>query len=31
VTDGKKLDALELKGGWKLAFQDYDWTPNAGR
>jgi hypothetical protein len=31
VTDGKKLDALELKGGWKLTFQDYDWTPNAGR
>jgi len=31
VTDGKKLAALDPKSGWKLAFQDYDWTPNARR
>jgi hypothetical protein len=31
VTDGKKLAALDPKSGSKLAFQDYDWTPNARR
>jgi len=31
VTDAKKLAALDTKSGWKLAFQDYDWTPNARR
>jgi hypothetical protein len=31
VTDAKKLAALDPQSGWKLAFQDYDWAPNAGR
>jgi hypothetical protein len=31
VTDGKRLDALEPGKGWKLAYQEYDWTPNAAR
>jgi len=31
VTDGKKLAALDPKSGWKLVFQEYDWTPNARR
>ena len=31
VTDAKKLAALDPKSGWTLAFQDYDWAPNAGR
>jgi len=31
VTNGKKLEALDPKSGWKLAFQEYDWTPNARR
>jgi hypothetical protein len=31
VIDGKKLAALDPRSGWKLAFQDYDWTPNAQR
>ena len=29
VREGKKLDALDPKSGWKLLFQEYDWTPNA--
>jgi Protein of unknown function, DUF547 len=29
VSDAKKLAALEPKSGWKLASQEYDWTPNA--
>jgi hypothetical protein len=31
VSDGKKLAALDPASGWRLAFQDYDWTPNARR
>ncbi|MBK7644345.1 MAG: DUF547 domain-containing protein [Planctomycetes bacterium] len=31
VTDGRKLDALGGANSWKLAFQDYDWTPNSAR
>lgn len=31
LTEGKKLDALEAGKGWKLAYQEYDWTPNAAR
>ena len=31
VSDGKKLAALDPKSGWKLAFQEYDWAPNAQR
>lgn len=31
VTDGRKLGALDPQSGWKLVFQEYDWTPNARR
>jgi len=31
VTDARKLAALDPKGGWKLASQESDWTPNARR